>query len=258
MMKLSNQIQSTTQFLIDTLGVSLKAIYLYGSYVEGGLKYKSDIDLFIIVDQAISLETKKALIESLLLLSGEIDNNKGKRYLEVTIINQTELSNLEFPLHREFQYGEWLREDFLNGYIPKRTIDQDLTILLRQIRQNNMVLYGIPAHELLPLVSEEEFNRSILTLLPVLMVNLKDDTTNVILTLCRMFYSLQTGQITSKDKAVNYLLKYAIPESFKPLLIQVKDNYLGNKNTDQPINQDVVVEFANFISSLILQYQENY
>lgn len=256
MMELSNQIQTTTQFLMDTLGASLKAIYLYGSYVEGGLKHKSDIDLFVVIDTELKQQTKQLIIKELLFLSGTIDNKENKRYLEVTMVNQAEFSSLKLPIHSEFQYGEWLREDFLQGYIPKKTMDQDLTILLRQIRQNSIVLYGITAQELLPLVSDREFNRAILVLLPTLMDNLQDDTIHVILTLCRMFYSLQTGQITSKDKAVDYVLKEPIPQNSKPLLIQVKDNYLGNKNTEQPINRDAVVEFADFISSLILQYQE--
>ncbi len=160
------QVTQATEFLIDTLGETLQGIYLYGSYLMGGLKHKSDIDLFVIVNQTLSLERKKILIEQLLVLSGKIDNNQGKRYLEVTIINQSELSSLEFPLYREFQYGEWLREEYTKGYIPETVKDEDLTILLRKVRLNSLTIYGKEATEVIPTISDTVFNKAILSSLP--------------------------------------------------------------------------------------------
>ncbi len=239
------QVTQTTAFLIDTLGETLQGIYLYGSYVLGGLKPKSDLDLFVIVNQALSPEIKRILIEQLLVLSGEIDNNQGKRYMEVTIINQSELRKLAFPLHREFQYGEWLREEYSNGYIPENVKDEDLTILLRKVRLNSIALYGKEAIEVLPIISDTVFKKAILASLPNIINEIEDDEVNVILTLCRMYYSVQTGEVISKDKAVDYILPIA-PDEFTPLLVQAKAVYLGvNKS---PLNTDVAVlhQFADF------------
>ncbi|MGE8377572.1 MAG: nucleotidyltransferase domain-containing protein [Sphingobacterium sp.] len=103
---LSLQITQTSNFLIKSLGDSLQGLYLYGSYVDGGLKHKSDLDIFVVVNGPLNFDIKKTLIQNLLLLSGAIDNKENKRYLEVTVINQTKLTDLHFPLYREFQYGE--------------------------------------------------------------------------------------------------------------------------------------------------------
>ena len=256
-MNLSNQIQTTTQFLINILGDSLKAIYLYGSYVEGGLKHKSDIDLFVVIDAELKQETKQLLSNELLLLSGSIDNKENKRYLEITIVNQVEFSSLKLPIHREFQYGEWLREAFLGGYISERTLDQDLTLLLRQIRQCSLTLYGIPADELIPVISDKEFKLAIVSLLPTCMEELEDDTTNVILTLCRMIYSLETGKITSKDKAVDYILN-AIPERFCGLLLDSKNKYLDKNSAIENSNLALAKAFALHIKKRIIETNITY
>lgn len=244
------QVTQTTAFLTHTLGPSLKAIYLYGSYVDGGLKHKSDIDFFVVLDAELTQETKQLLIQELLLLSGAIDNKENKRYLEITIVNQAEFSPLRLPIQSEFQYGEWLRNSFLNGYIPEKTLDPDLTLLLRQIRQNSLTLHGISADALLPVISDKDFKLAILSLLPILLEELEDDTTNVILTLCRMFYSLETAKITSKDKAVDYALRY-VPEKFHLLLLDSKNQYLGETNAMEKLNPLLLKEFASFITQFI-------
>lgn len=240
------QVTQTSELLIQVLGKTLQGIYLYGSYVMGGLQHKSDLDLFVIVNQTLSLEIKKILIEQLLVLSGEIDNRQGKRYLEVTIINQSELSNLEFPLYREFQYGEWLREEYIKGYIPETVKDEDLTILLRKVRLNSLTLYGKEATEVIPTISDTIFKKAILASLPNLIKEIEDDEINVILTLCRMYYSIKTGEVISKDKAVDYILPIT-PDKFKPLVVKAKAFYLGENNISKDTDVDLLHQFADFI-----------
>lgn len=170
--------------------------------------------------------------------------------MEVTIVNQSELSNLKFPLHREFQYGEWLREEYSNGYIPETVKDEDLTILLRKLRLNSLALYGKEATEVIPIISDTVFNKAILASLPYLIREIEDDEINVILTLCRMYYSIQTGVVISKDKAVDYILLIT-PDKFKPILVQAKAVYLGESNVSKDTDVDVLHQFADFIITLI-------
>ncbi len=244
------QVTQTTAILIETLGHALEGIYLYGSSVLGGLQPKSDLDFLVVVNRALTLESKKTLIAHLLVLSGEIDNKQGKRYLEITLVNQAELSQLTFPVYREFQYGEWLRDDYVKGYIPNVVKDEDLAILLRKVRKNSLTLYGKEAEKVIPVISDSVFKDAILASLPHVLKEIEEDETNVILTLCRMYYSIQTGEIISKDQAVDAMLPLT-PDVFKPLLIKAKASYLG-KNKDS-LDTDVVVlhQFATFICNLI-------
>lgn len=168
--------------------------------------------------------------------------------MEVTIVNQSELSSLEFPLQREFQYSEWLREEYSNGYIPETVKDEDLTILLRKVRLNSLALYGKEATEVIPIISDTVFNKAILASLPNLIKEIEDDEINVILTLCRMYYSIQTGVVISKDKAVDYILPIT-PDKFKSILVQAKAVYLGESNVSKDV--DVLHQFADFVITLI-------
>lgn len=46
-------------------------------------------------------------------------------------------------------YGEWLREQFDKGAIPEPTYDPDLAILLSQLRENSINLFGPEATEVI-------------------------------------------------------------------------------------------------------------
>lgn len=62
----------------------------------------------------------------------------------------------------------------------------------------------------------------------------------------QMYYSVQTGEVISKDKAVDYLLPIA-PDEFKPLLLKTKAVYLGESNNLQDTDVDLLHQFADVI-----------
>lgn len=64
------QILECQPILRDILQENLLAIYLYGSSLLGGLKKYSDIDLFVVVEQALTNEEKVKLTTELLKISG--------------------------------------------------------------------------------------------------------------------------------------------------------------------------------------------
>ena len=51
-------------------------------------------------------------------------------------------------------YGEWLREQFDKGAIPEPTYDPDLAILLSQLRENSINLFGPEATEVIEPVTD--------------------------------------------------------------------------------------------------------
>jgi hypothetical protein len=62
--------------------------------------------------------------------------------------------------------------------------------------------------------------------LPSLLGDLEDDTRNVLLTLARMWSTLATGEIRSKDAAVDWALPL-LPDAHRELLELARDAYLG-------------------------------
>ncbi|HAA8018703.1 TPA_asm: aminoglycoside nucleotidyltransferase ANT9, partial [Listeria monocytogenes] len=112
-------------FSKDLLGV-----YLYGSYVKGGLKKDSDVDFLVIINRDMTKEEKRILISKIMPISKEIGEDTSLKYIELTVLNYHENENWSYPPIEEFIYGEWLREDYLNYFIPEKNNNIDLTILL--------------------------------------------------------------------------------------------------------------------------------
>src|SRR5690606_34256793 len=104
-----------------------------------------------------------------------------------------------YPPRSEFIYGEWLRDAFEAGEVPKPTRDPELTVLIAQARQEAKPLIGPEAAELLPIVPPALLYRAIGDALPALLDNLAGDERNVLLTLTRMWRTLSTGEIVPKD-----------------------------------------------------------
>ena len=105
-------------------------------------------------------------------------------------------------------YGEWLREQFDKGAIPEPTYDPDLAILLSQLRENSINLFGPEATEVIEPVPMTDIRRAIKESLPGLIASIEGDERNVILTLARMWLTSSSGRICSKDQAA----EWAIPK----------------------------------------------
>ena len=59
------------------------------------------------------------------------------------------------------------------------------------------------------------------------MNNLNGDEINVLLTLARMWFTLETGEISTKDIAAQWVLE-KIPNQSSSILNMAKEAYLGN------------------------------
>jgi len=83
------QLEQLTGFLQQLLGESLFAIYLYGSAVDGGLGPESDLDLLVVITQALTFQQRQQLTETLLKISYPI--GAAQRALEVTIVRKDQI-----------------------------------------------------------------------------------------------------------------------------------------------------------------------
>lgn len=87
-------------------------------------------------------------------------------------------------------YGEWLREQFDKGAIPEPTYDPDLAILLSQLRENSINLFGPEATEVIEPVPMTDIRRAIKESLPGLIASIEGDERNVILTMDELEHQL--------------------------------------------------------------------
>lgn len=226
--EISDQVNKACNIINKHLGSTLAAVHLYGSATDGGLKPYSDIDLLVTVNEHPNEEVRRALMLDLLSVSAPPGKDSKLRALEVTVIVYSEVVPWRYPPRRVLQLGEWLRKDILEGNIEPAMEDKDLTILLMQAREHGLALIGPEARDMFEPVPEEDFYK-VLSDAPRLWTKPEDwigDERNIMLTLARIWYSIETGRIAPKDTAASWLLE-RLPAEHRPILHKVRQAYLG-------------------------------
>ena len=201
-------------------------LYLYGSAVAGGLRPDSDLDLFVVTDRRLTAAEKARIIEGLLLISNRETRPPTWRPIEVTIVAQPEVRLWRYPPRMELQYGEWLRPEFLSGAIePEPVENPDLAVVITMVRQTGKPLIGLAATDVLDAVPRDDLVRAMVDTVPSLLSDLADDTRNVLLTLARIWTTIATGEIRSKDEAADWAVS-RLPDAYRPTLAMARDLYI--------------------------------
>ncbi len=221
-----NQALQVAEAIEDLFENQIIGIYLYGSAILGGLHINSDVDILVIVNQDLTEAKRNELTKRLMLLSGKIGCKNLNRPLEVTIINQDDIIPWQFPPKCEFMYGEWLREQMEAGDIPQACYDPDVAILLWQARSHSLSLKGPEAIEVIEPISMNDIQKAIRCSLPNLIAGVKGDERNVLLTLARMWFTIATGEICSKDMAAEWVIP-RLPQNLAVLLEIARNAYMG-------------------------------
>ena len=241
--------------LQECLGQSLQAVYLHGSAVNGGLRPNSDVDLLAVSDQPLAPETGALLVDRLMQISGRHPARPGTaRCLEVMIFLQQDLAALTYPARCAFIYGEWLRDEFEAGTVPQPHTDPEYTLVLAQAAQEAISLVGPTREHLLPSVPHGDVRRAITDALPALTGNLSGDERNVLLTLARMWYTLETGKFAPKDAAAKWALARVSPQT-APVLALAQAAYRGavsdNWQSGLTLARQAAEELVQHVRSLI-------
>ena len=223
------QIAAATDVIRAVLGDAAVATYLFGSAVVGGLRPESDLDILVVGRRALTVSERARIIERLLPLSGRQAVGCPGRAIELTILNRQALTPWRYPPSLELQYGDWLRAGFERGELPEwPRADPDVAILVESARRASVPLLGPPGADLLEPVPCADLVRAMVDLVPVLMPGIEegDDIRNGVLTLARIWTTLATGQIRSKNEAADLALEW-LPEQHRPVLAHARAAYLG-------------------------------
>lgn len=151
------------------------------------------------------------------------------------------------PARRELQFGEWLRDDLLAGVFEPPMPDPDLAVLLTKVRQHSVALIGPPARELFDPVPEVDRLSAFDDALALWNgpPDWSGDERNVVLTLARIWYSVDTGRIAAKDVAADWVL-VRLPAEHRPVLREARLSYLGENTTDLADQPDRVAAFIGY------------
>lgn len=221
------QIERCLDLLRKVLGDELIAVYLYGSSIVGGLQRYSDIDLFAVSRRSTTTEQKRQLTTTLLDVSGTY-RSPIKHPVELTIVVQSEVNPWRYPPCFDFQYGDWLRPEFTDGQVePWATkLMPDLALLITQIRVASRGLVGPGPADTLPQVPYADVIAALADALDSLRADLASDTRNVLLTLARIWRTVETNAIGSKHSAASWAIA-RISIELRPVLQHAIDATTG-------------------------------
>jgi hypothetical protein len=206
------------------IGTDVLGAYLYGSALRGGLRPRSDLDVLVLTRRGATIEEKRRLAEGLLAVS-------GSRPVEVTVVAEPDVKPWRYPPRFDLQFGEWHRVALERAEDEPlaATTNPDVALLLTMVLQASRPLLGPPATELLDPVPPEDLTRAMLYGADEVIPGLVDDTRNSVLTLARIWLTVETGEIGPKDRAADWALE-RLPEEHREVLARARAIYLGEQD----------------------------
>ncbi|MFE7617159.1 aminoglycoside adenylyltransferase family protein [Streptomyces sp. NPDC057496] len=224
-----DQLERTVGLVRDTLGPDLVGTYLHGSAVLGGLVPASDLDVLAVARRSLSDRRRRSLLAGLLEISGL---TPAVRPVELTVVVRSEVRPWRFPPTGDFLHGEWLRAEYEAGHVPRPGPMPDLALVLTAVLAGDHPLTGPRPAEVLDPVPHADLVRASVAGVPALLAELEDDTRNVLLTLARVWTTLVTGGIESKDAAADWALA-RLPPEHRPVLEHARNLYLTSHYRDE-------------------------
>jgi len=208
------------------LGAEVLGAYLYGSALTGGLRSRSDLDVLVLARRRATTEQKRRLAEGLLAVSGQ-----GRRPVEVTVVAEPDVRPWRYPPRFDLQFGEWHRAALERGDVEPlaATTNPDVALLLTMVLRASRPLLGPPASELLDPVPPEDRTRAMLHGVDEVMPGLVDDTRNSVLTLARIWLTVETGEIGTKDGAAGWAVE-RLPPEHRAVPARARAIYLGEED----------------------------
>jgi predicted nucleotidyltransferase len=228
----NRQLDDLLALVREVLSDDLVGAYVHGSAVLGGMLPTSDLDLLVVSRRELAPDERRHLVTHLLVLSAPPDSEghgrSETRPIELSIVTESAVRPWRFPPEMEFQYGDWMRDDYVAGVLPERVPNPDLAIVVELARRGNEAVAGPPPGRIFEPVPWQHIVASMLHGLDGLMADLESDTRNVILTLARIWMTLATGDIKRKDEAASWSAQ-RLPADLAAVLERARQMYLNGE-----------------------------
>jgi hypothetical protein len=221
------------------LGDDLVGMYLHGSAALGGLRPGSDLDVIAVSARRLTDVEKQRLASRL----GEI--SKQPRSLDFDLVVQSEIRPWRYPPPFDFHYSEWWPG------MRDRDTNTDLAVLITILLAGGVApVYGAAPATVFDAVPENDFRRTTLAAADEVIRDIEGDTRNVVLTLARIWTSLETGEVLRKDRAATWVLE-RLPDEHKPVLERARSLYLeGSRGTWDDLREEVAAYVAYTLNAI--------
>ncbi len=224
------------------LNENLIGVYLHGSLAMGCYTERSDIDFLVVVNNPIDFETKRSLIDELL-----IRQELPEKGIEMSVILMKYAQDFQYPTPFELHYSDTHKEKYQNdkSYICGDYVDNDLAAHMTITKHRGICLYGKQIPEVFTDIPERYYIDSILSDI----ANSKEEITHnpvyYSLNLCRVLLYLKCHIISSKLEGGIWGIAN-LPQTYNQLLKTSVGEYQTELCFEQWNNEELI-DFADYM-----------
>ena len=242
---LENVLEGFVKQSQNILGDNLVGIYLHGSAVMGCFhEKKSDIDLLIVVDTALSDETKRRYMDMVV----ELNTYAPEKGIELSIVRKNVCKPFIYPtpfeLHFSITHLQWYKAN-PSDYVDKMNgIDKDLAAHFTIIYHRGKRLWGKEIKDVFEQVSREFYFDSIWNDIENAEEEIMANPTYIILNLCRVLAYKKDELILSKQEGGKWGIDN-VPEKYHGLILHALDEYLSDSSMEW--DEDCARDYAAYM-----------
>ncbi len=246
------QVACVVTTLRETMGASCSGVYLHGSLAMGCFNPTcSDLDLLVVGDKGMTVETKRDVVALLLA------HSTAPHPIEISFLCYEDFTPWRFPTPFDYHYSEmWrtqVRSDLDSGawrqWNATRHTDPDLAAHLTILHERGAVLVGPPIAAVFPPVPRADYLVSILGDVAEAREAIVAKPLYGILNLCRVYWYVRDGRISSKAEAGLWATQ-TLPAAFRPVAQYAVEVYQGLRQEEQCAPEELLA-FAHYIDTRV-------
>jgi predicted nucleotidyltransferase len=233
-------------------------MYLFGSLANGDFDQHSDIDVLVVPKDKISNDMFSSL-QTMHTRVANIDSPWATQ-LEVSYIPQKALRRFD-PMNMLHPHMDRGRGESLHML----THESDWIVQRHILRERGIILEGPAPQSLIDPISSNDLRQAVMDVLPLWAKPILDDPDHIksrgyqsfiVLSLCRMLYTLQCGTIISKRAAAQWAQE-TLSKQWTALIARA---WLGRQNSGleaQPEDVDGTLNFIRYIMDVSREIEDS-
>ena len=229
---------------------NLTGVYIHGSIAMGCFNpLKSDIDILVVVEDAITDLQKKVFMDNIIALN---DYSPGKG-IEISIVRSEYCKNFVYPTPYELHFSNmhlpWYKSNPTEYVEKMKGTDRDLAAHFVIIKKRGIALYGKEINDVFEEIPHEAYLDSIKSDIIDSQNEVIENPIYVILNLCRVLAYVQDGLVLSKKEGGEWGIRNIYNKKYSRLIEEALVCYISDKN--MILNNSLSVEFCKYMKNKI-------
>jgi streptomycin 3"-adenylyltransferase len=249
MQKYELLLKTISEHYLTILTENLVGIYVHGSIAFNCFNFEnSDIDFIVVVNNALTIETKLKLLEVL----ENLKNQAPQKGFEMSVILKKHCLDFKYPTPYELHFSNgWLERYLENPLVlcnDDYKTDKDLAAHFTIIKHVGIVLCGLPISNVFGDVKREYYIDSIKNDIEDSKSEILNNPIYIILNLCRVLAYLKDDLILSKAEGGEWGT-HNLPEKY--LYIVNKALYCYTHEATMTSDENIAFDYCDYMLSKI-------